>query len=1026
MINAIKVKSISAALEFLKDAVAKNEEDGVPTLVFAEDRLTFLCERAVCDRLGGSFLTQVKTFGVYLGGGDKIISKQCSVVKIGEIMLALKDRLKCFNKSYSARLSASVVYETIAQFSACGITPDLLSRDTGDSILDMKISDIALIYAEYIKFLGENGYADESKRLSLLPEKIRSDEDIRRSHAIFFAYDSFTVQAKNVIRAVMECAPHTAGVFLAGDEEFYTCEAYSDFLSCASDFGGAKKSLYARASSPAHLAAESCLFNPETFADGAERCPSDDVKVFPCLSEEDEVSLSAAIIKKYVAEGLRYKDFSVFVSGENYSRKIKKIYAEYGVNYFENAKKTLAAHPMCKFVLSAFKVMDGGFLPRDVDAFVSNCFFDFSGKFNGDVYRNYLSKYARFRGGAKKEIKSEKLLSGDGFDREKLVECRGRLLSLLSIIPQRADGKTYCAAVLSLLKAAGAEETLDGLSSFSADVVEKDYLNQARPALKDMLGELSAVSGGTEFSAGEFYDVLSGGLEALEIAAIPLKADAVFVGDISSAKIGDSAVVIVLGLTSSVPVYSRDSALISDRDIKKLRLSDINIEPLIEQVNLRSRERTALNVLSFKDKLFLSYPLSVRGDEQEPSEIISYIRRRFSRSEGKKEDFFPYDCAEFIPACRAAYKEKQLSVSAGKATKKFSALVRILGEDGFNVLAEGGKKNDITSAKQLFNLGKAVSPTLLESFNGCPYRNFIERGLRLKEKSSEIMQNTDSGTFMHGVLFRVGKAIMDGEIFDEESCSSVSVRAAEEEIEERYPAMKEEAADFYRVSSLKEDARRISVAVYKKLKEDGYNISALEAKSYLNDGGLKFIGTADRVDLSSDKSRLRIIDYKTGSISDDLKDYYAGVKLQPELYMLANLPHYKKAIPAGMFYFPAKSRFSDEESDPFEYKGFDIEDDGVFPAKGYEGAERERVKEELMRGFLRYAVAKSANSAKKMEEGFIAPSPYGEICSFCGYAGMCGFKGEGRSCSDIKRLNAADLARVALKAEEEGGKNERK
>lgn len=1016
MINAVRVKSISDGLEFLKDAVARNDEDGRPTLIFAEDRLTFLCERAICARLGGSFSAQVKTFGVYLGGGGKIISKQCSVVKVGEIMLSLRDKLKCFNKSYSARSSASAIYETIAQLAACGITPEALrGQSTQDPVLDMKISDIADIYAEYVGFLERGGYADEGKRLSLLPQKIRADKSIPKSDVIFFAYDSFTLQARNIITAVMERAQNAVGVFLNGEQEFYTGEAYSAFLSCAKDFGGARASKYDLPVSPARAAVAACLFNPEAFSPAAGRQGGDDVKAFSCLGRDEEVALSASIIKKYVAQGLRYKDFSVFTADEGYSRLIKKTYAEYGIPYFENAKKSLAAHPVSKFILSAFKTVDSGFLPQDVDAFTSSCFFAEGGGYD---YRNYLYKYARFRGGAKKEIKGEEILTGDGYDREGLAAQRERLLYLTSAIPPRASGKAYCAAVMELLSRAGAEETLERLSAAAADVVEKDYLNQAGPALKNMLRELSAVSGEAVFTAGEFYDVLSDGLSALKLAAIPLKADAVFVGDLASAKIEDAEMVIALGLTSSVPGYSRDSALISDRDIKKLKLSDINIEPLIEQVNLRSRERTALNLLSFKRKLFVSYPLSVRGDEQEPSEVISYIRRAFLRPEGEASALFPYDCSEFIPAVRAAYKEKRRSLAKGGATAKFSALVRLLEGDGVNALAEGGKKKNISSARRLFNSDKALSPTLIENFNACPYRNFIQRGLKLKERSEEIMQGTDSGTFMHGVLYRVGQAIMDGRITDDESCAALAYAAAEAEIEERYPAMKEEAVDAYRARALKEDARRISVAVYEKLKSDGYGIAAIEVKSVLKSGDLSFIGTADRVDLSSDGSRLRVIDYKTGVISDGLKDYYAGVKLQPQLYMLANLSAHKGASPAGMFYFPAKVRFTDGEKEPFDYEGFDIDDGAVFVVKGLEGAAAEAEKKRLMDGFLSYALAVSAGSRDKLEQGYIEPTPYGEGCGYCRYAGMCGFNGTPRNCSDIKKLTANDIARVAYGAKE--------
>ena len=66
---------------------------------------------------------------------------------------------------------------------------------------------------------------------------------------------------------------------------------------------------------------------------------------------------------------------------------------------------------------------------------------------------------------------------------------------------------------------------------------------------------------------------------------------------------------------------------------------------------------------------------------------------------------------------------------------------------------------------------------------------------------------------------------------------------------------------------------------------------------------------------------VRIIDYKSGSISDKPGDYYTGQKIQMQLYMSEVKGN---RTPAGVFYFPASVNFMSKESaeNRFRMSGF--------------------------------------------------------------------------------------------------------
>ena len=66
MINAIGAPTLDDALAVLAERIAANEARGEKNFIFCEDRLTLLAERAVLEKSGGTFLTEVSTFARFL------------------------------------------------------------------------------------------------------------------------------------------------------------------------------------------------------------------------------------------------------------------------------------------------------------------------------------------------------------------------------------------------------------------------------------------------------------------------------------------------------------------------------------------------------------------------------------------------------------------------------------------------------------------------------------------------------------------------------------------------------------------------------------------------------------------------------------------------------------------------------------------------------------------------------------------------------------------------------------------------
>ena len=372
--------TLSECMEIMSERVERYERAGEKNIIFCEDRLTLVAERALTRRLGGTFLSKVTTFARFFSADERIISKQGSVMAISGIMARLhKDkRLKCFSSLAAIENSAKAAYETIAQLASSEVTPETLEESSlalENSVLKDKIDDLALIYREYSLFLSENGYLDESKYLALLPERIKNDAELKNSNVFFLCYTSFTAQAMKSVRAAVENARNVIGIFCSGEEELYTNKARDTFRRACAEYGEVKTFDLGQPIGGEAEILRKGLYDPDCLK--GEGTPTDKIQLYEARDLWDEIEYIAVQIKKNLQEkGLRYRDFALLLPNANeYSLPVKRAFAEYGIPCFFDEKKSLKKHPVSAFLLGALEVVRERFSPVSVQALTQNIFF---------------------------------------------------------------------------------------------------------------------------------------------------------------------------------------------------------------------------------------------------------------------------------------------------------------------------------------------------------------------------------------------------------------------------------------------------------------------------------------------------------------------------------------------------------------------------------------------------------------------------------------------------------------------------
>jgi len=784
----------------------------------------------------------------------------------------------------------------------------------------------------------------------------------------------------------------------------------------------------------------------------AEEGEPENIEVRAASTKRQEVHLAAARMRRMIAGGEDPSDMAVvYPKGSGYAPLLMSVLPQYGIEAYIAEKRAAGAHPLCRFVISALEVVTNGWKTADLIECVQSGFLGLAQE-ETDALCAYCEGMD-VRGEAVKRPFTyapggdEAALEGLNASREKACE---PLIALSKALRAARTADESVGAVIELLESVGAYDTLFAMrEELTAQglIPEAEDCAQVYTRLMETLDQLHALLGDRQVQPALVPQLLSSGLAALELAALPPAQGSVVCGEIGNVRTARVSTVFALGMNDAGG--GMDTGLLTPQE------KDEAAQLTGAYMGMSAAERAALmqldelKVLSgARRRLFVSYALADEtGRALREGAAVQALRRLFPKMP-VRGGLPQQERREMLCAKDAALEALSVHLSAaadgdpleGDYAQAYAAIARDdPGEEALLAitrrLGERGKRSMDASLSRALYGRPVMSVSRLETFAQCPYRHFVRYGLAPAQNMKPGVDRAELGTLYHEAADRFTRAVTALDDFpdvDAATCDRLMDEAVTPLIDEwrKSPLGESErgAAFARRIRSTARRAGRNIVAQFAGSRFRPMNTELVFGRNgaapimlELPDGMFVYLqGRIDRVDvLDEETKRIRVIDYKSGAKKLDPTMVYFGIQLQLILYLAAALAEIPGAQPAGFFYcriadplIKSESRVKEEIERQLAKKlalaGVSLSDVEVLRAQDERHAamitrdgkpsglyRASMADEEGMAAMVSFARRKAAQLAAGAYSGEIddAPAVYGQYsaCSLCDYSAVCGF-----------------------------------
>ena len=1022
---------IEQAVEPLFQLLQQVDEQGPERhFVLVPDRYTQTFEEQILHRTNKkvTFFIEVFSFSRLLYRLKKredrnFLSREQGIMVLKKLIFDHQEELLSYRRSALTRHFAGNLYDLLQKlrlekfdFKRAGALP---LREP----LRRRLSDIALLHQAYQDFLSD-GWVDAPDLLDELPGLC---DQLKQTRIYLAGFSQFSGAERRVISAFLKQAAgvdlfctHREGAPEALNEVFLQMQAL-----CKESHLPFEEIPVPSASDPLRDGLMSFLWDNRPSS-----LPSERFSLFAAESREAQMKTLAQRIRLLTHTGqVRYREIALLLpSPQTAKAELMQIFSEYEIPCFFDRKIPLRTHPAARFALALLSAA-GQLDDRNVLRLVKNpCF---GATFEQiDAFENAVlalgTKYDRFFLPFPEDL---------GEEAETL---RKKLVSLLdqAALPSRARAQQFSDRLAQVTDALS--DSVDRLIEAclaKGEQTEADFLDQGRQKLSLLLTRLGEIFGSDEMSLEEYTELFESGCEA-ELSLTPSLFDAVMVGDLRSAFFLPVRYLFLADLQLGFPPAAEAGGLLSDRDLGELQqLGKLPFDSGYQ--NAHSRLAADQLLLKSCQSLFCCY---LPGEGPLPEKLNAVFslmpdaERSDSRSE-RLEELDPFSVSGFTAAARRS-KSALLSTlleqyAAAKASQPFNrdlmdGLYGLLslsdqGDLLKKILFRPDPATEAFEPKKLFFLNGRASVSSLETFFSCPFRHFLQYGLRLRQRPESRLNRLDLGNLLHAVAeLYVKRQAFENPVEKEvdrifgilQERPEFSAAFANSENDDQLQRLKAECVRF-----LTEISRQFTLS-------DFYNL-ATEAAFGMEDGPfpsaeipncpVRLYGKIDRIDVLelSGRKFARVIDYKSGNQTFSQSEVLDGVKLQLLIYLCVLRAN--SYLPAGAYYFPIRDRFS-EDKNPYQLKGPTLRDEAVLKASDHNipnsGSSFLQVKLSAWKnrdpGELRFSeqgsllftaeqfdqalnlvLDKARAGVQAILEGQADIAPYKNTCDVCDFLGIC-------------------------------------
>ena len=754
--------------------------------------------------------------------------------------------------------------------------------------------------------------------------------------------------------------------------------------------------------------------------------------------------------------GYRMRDIQIIANDESMMQPIiRRVFEEYGLSVFMDSTRDITDTPAVGFIVSLLQFVVHRRSTQDLFAMLKT---GLAGVDEGLIedLENYARNY-HIRGTMwDKDFRyGEEAVGSEQF--AQLNKVRTSIMSRVSGLDEISGAATieefvpafrdYLNDVWDLeegVRKASEEEEEMGLH----DEAQRN-VQSCRKAL-EILDQIVEIMGESAMDLAEFTEIYTAGLTNIEVGVIPPTVDGLSVGTMIRTRPRPIRAAVILGANEgTLPLSPSTEGLFSIDEKEFFRQQGFALGS-IDDVKM-NEENAAMYMMLSKpsDKLYISWSMSdAEGDDASPSMIIDALRALFPKIDANgliwKDIISSGWGRNLINVPEESLRHLMNRIKDRNAPAKADALTSALikwyednrTEELDEMLKAAADENDPRPlgreiSQRLFGRSDGtlrLSASSLGSYFDCPFKYYVDRGLRPREEREFSGDSRSVGDAYHECLMTIARRIIsDRELLETVAGDDDALeRLVSEELDRiaevyRGGVFVSTGSEDYRMSRIKEICAGAVRAMAKQL-ASGSIVDASFEESFGRGGKfspIRFkvgedevlvegkIDRADVLDVEGD-NRVRIVDYKTGSDKLDLWKMRNGYKMQLMIYLISATSGDME--PAGMFYFNIRDHLEniDKESpkkqaeimerspeDIYKLKGRYIDEPGVLgsmPAEMLAGSKNSISREEYeeVRNDVLSQIEKTATG---ILAGDIRIRPFKEngklVCNFCSYRPIC-------------------------------------
>jgi len=831
-------------------------------------------------------------------------------------------KLKVFNLKKMQTEMLERLLEAVKEFKSLNITAQMLQNAANriSNPLSDKLYDLSLVFDAYDAILQTYG-GDAADRLTVLADKIAENSFGETGHIYFDGFNDFTIQELCVIEELLKKGANiTVSITCDMDnvgEIFELPHRTISQLKCMAEDYGVKvtQEIYENDSIHENTAANLTFLEKYLFDDTPPKYPNecDNIRVYVAPNRYVECEYAAYEVWKLIRNnGYRWRDIGVMVRNwDEYASICENVFDKYGIPYFSSGKVDILSKPPLALIDAALEIATSNWEYSSVFRYLKT---GLTGITIDEcaTLENYVLKW-QIRGSM---WKRDWIMPPHGYGRERdddseqlqqlnKLRCQvvEPILNLNNALKGESSVETKLKALYSFLEEIELQKRLaEKADDFSirGELRLADEYVQLWDITISAMEQMYAMLGDDTISASEFHRLLAIALSQNNVGAIPVSLDRTMLGGMAMSRRRDLKAVIVLGATDdNLPTLSKSSGALSDNERVLLHEIMNDIPGGLEERLCREMNMLYSTLTLPSNELIITYST---GEGQRPSFVVKRLYEMYGVSE------------------RTLSKEQYMTA----AEQPYLELM--LGENIHDDMTDthnyaNSRPNNRQLSKQialsLYGDEFALSATRVDRYYSCPYKHFLQNGLRLEPRTYAEFDALAAGNFMHYILEKVFTEIKEGIGFKEAneqnylSLTRKYMREYENEILLNFEGKNERFKYLFRRHQ--GDVEYVVRDMANELSSSSFIPLNFELDmSKLSDSERGFIDRVDGYD-SDGKLYVRVVDYKTrkSAYKFELSDILQGRGMQMLIYLFSFTRHgskvYGKEIePVGVLYVPAR------------------------------------------------------------------------------------------------------------------------